>query len=97
MVLEHAQLTVDPAQAGAFEAAFAEARALPAAVDGFVDLAIWRSLEQPGVYRLLIRWDSVAAHMEGFRQSPGFTRWRELLSPFYSAPTEVDHLELLGG
>ena len=96
MVLEHAEFSVDPARTEDFERAFAEARTLPAAITGFHDLQLWRSLEVPGRYRLLIRWESVAAHLEGFRGSPEFVRWRELLTPFYAAPTQVDHLQLVG-
>lgn len=95
MIVEHAELTVDPDRIAEFEEAFAEARAYAAGARGFQDLQLWHSVETPGRYRLLIRWGSVADHMEGFRDSPDFERWRALLSPFYAASPQVDHLELV--
>ena len=91
MILEHALLRVSPGHEGEFEAAFAEARKVVARADGFIGLELWRGVEEPTTYRLLIRWDSVEAHMEGFRGSALYERWSELLRPHFSAPPEVTH------
>ena len=47
--------------------------------------------ERPGTYLLLVGWDTVEAHTEGFRGSPEYHRWRELLHPFYEPFPIVEH------
>lgn len=91
MVLEHAVLNVKPGEEAAFEAAFGEAKVFIAAADGFGSLRLVRSLEQPSRYVLLVEWASVEAHIEGFRGSPAFDRWRALLHHFYDPAPVVEH------
>ena len=93
MVLEHALLTVHPTQIDAFEAAFVEARPLIAAQPGFVSLRLERGIETPNTYVLLVEWTTLEAHTEGFRRSPEFDRWRELLHHFYDPKPTVEHFE----
>jgi heme-degrading monooxygenase HmoA len=91
VILEHALLRISPGHEGAFEEAFGEAREVVARAEGFVDLQVWRGIEEPLTYRLLIRWDSVEAHLDGFRGSALYQRWSELLRPHFSDPPEVSH------
>lgn len=91
MIREHALLPVHPSQEPAFEAAFAEARPLIAAQPGFRSLSLSRSIESPSTYLLLVEWDSVEAHTEGFRRSPEYAAWRELLHRFYDPFPVVEH------
>ena len=79
MVLEHALLTVQPARQPAFEAAFEEATALISAMPGFQSLILSASVEQEATYLLLVAWDTLEDHTEGFRGSAGYERWRALL------------------
>jgi heme-degrading monooxygenase HmoA len=97
MILEHALLRVSPGHEADFETAFAEARTVVARADGFLGLELWRGVEEPGTYRLLIRWQSVEAHVDGFRGSALYERWSELLRPHFSAPPEVAHGTPVGG
>ena len=47
-----------------------------------------RRIEQANQYILLVYWKSVAAHEEGFHQSPVYQKWKVLLHHFYdSFPT----------
>jgi heme-degrading monooxygenase HmoA len=91
MILEHAILPVVPGREADFEAAFAEAKPIIAAMPGFVDLTLSRSIETPNAYLLLARWESVEAHEVGFRGSPGYQRWRALLHGFYEPFPVVEH------
>lgn len=91
MILEHALLPVRPGTETAFEAAFARARPLIAASRGFRRLSLSRCLERPGAYLLLVEWDSVEDHTEGFRGSARYTQWRELLHSFYDPFPAVEH------
>jgi heme-degrading monooxygenase HmoA len=91
MILEHALLPVRPGQETAFEAAFAQARPLIEATPGFGGLWLSRSVESPSTYLLLVEWDSVEAHTEGFRGWDRYPRWRELLHHFYEPFPTVEH------
>lgn len=91
MITEHALLPVDPDRAVEFETAFDEARHVIEASPGFGGLELLRSIESPDTYLLLVRWESVEAHTDGFRGSPGYTRWKELLHRFYDPFPTVEH------
>lgn len=91
MVLEHAILPVRPGMEAAFEAAFAQARPLISGKLGFVSLSVSRSVESPNLYLLLVEWDSIEAHTEGFRGSEEYAQWRALLHHFYDPFPVVEH------
>jgi heme-degrading monooxygenase HmoA len=91
MILEHALLDVRPGRADAFEAAFAQARSLIAAAPGFQGLTLSRCLERPDTYLLLVRWDTLEDHTEGFRGSAAYQEWRRLLHHFYDPFPAVEH------
>jgi heme-degrading monooxygenase HmoA len=91
MILEHAILPVVPGREPDFEAAFAEAKPIIASMPGFVDLTLSRSIETPSAYLLLVHWERVAAHEQGFRGSPEYERWRALLHGFYVPFPVVEH------
>ena len=93
MILESAALQVRPGQSPAFEGAFAEARAIIASMPGFRGLELQRCIEREGHYLLLVRWDSVAHHEEGFRKSPQYQDWKRLLHHFYDPFPTVLHYE----
>ena len=97
MILEAAALSVKPGQSQAFEAAFREAQAIIASMPGYRSHELQRCLEREGQYLLLVRWESVAAHEEGFRKSPQFQRWRQLLLHFYDPFPTVLHYERVAG
>lgn len=97
MILEAAPLQVRPGQSQAFEAAFREAQSIISSMPGYLSHELQRCLEREGQYLLLVRWESVAAHEEGFRKSPGYQRWRQLLHHFYEPFPTVLHFEAVGG
>ncbi|MEB3052323.1 antibiotic biosynthesis monooxygenase [Mycolicibacter sp. MYC123] len=91
MIVEHGVLPIRPGSEAEFEAAFAQARPLIAAQPGFLGISMSRSVESPDLYLLLVQWESVEAHTEGFRKSPEFGQWRELLHHFYASPPVIEH------
>ena len=91
MILEVAILDVKTGEAGAFEAAFAEARPLIAATAGFLGLELRRCLEQVDRYLLLVRWETLEAHTKGFRGSDRYAEWKRLLHHFYDPFPTVEH------
>ena len=93
MILEHAPITVRPGQELEFEAAFAQARPIISAATGFRKVSLSRCIERPGSYLLLVEWERLEDHVEGFRGSPQFENWKQLLHHFYDPPQTVEHFE----
>lgn len=91
MVLEVAVLNVRPGMSDAFEAAFREAQAIIAARPGYQRHELRRCLEADDRYLLLVWWDTLEHHTEGFRKSAEYARWRELLHHFYDPFPSVEH------
>lgn len=91
MVLEVAILDVRPGQSDAFQTAFREAQAIIASSAGYQRHELRRCLEDDGRFLLLVWWDSLESHTQGFRGSPAYQRWRELLHHFYDPFPEVEH------
>ncbi|WP_066460879.1 antibiotic biosynthesis monooxygenase family protein [Sanguibacter suarezii] len=91
MITEHALLPVIPGREEEFEAAFAQAREIISAMPGFGGLTLSRSIESPSTYLLLVEWDRLEDHTEGFRGSAEYSRWRDLLHHFYDPFPVVEH------
>ena len=91
MITEHALLPVVPGRESDFEAALSEALPLISCQPGFRRLSVTRGVESPSTYLLVVEWDSLADHTEGFRRSPEYAEWRALLHPFYDPFPTVEH------
>ena len=91
MILEMAILDVKHGEQVAFETAFAEARAIIASMPGYIDHELHRCIETPDRYLLLVRWQRLEDHTEGFRQSARYQEWQTLLHHFYEPFPEVEH------
>ena len=91
MVLEVAILNVRAGESAHFEAAFRDAQKIIAASPGYQRHELRRCLEAADQYLLLVWWDDLESHTEGFRGSPAYQRWRELLHHFYDPFPTVEH------
>jgi heme-degrading monooxygenase HmoA len=91
MILETAILSIKPGQSVAFEAAMAQARPLIAATPGFKRIEVRPCVETADRYLLLVWWDSLEAHRQGFRGSERYQAWRNLLHGFYDPFPLVEH------
>lgn len=91
MILEHAILPVRPGEEADFEAAFDTSRPLISSQPGFRSLSLSRSIESPSHYLLLVEWDSVEHHTDGFRTSAEYQDWKRLLHHFYEPFPTVEH------
>ena len=97
MILEIAPLRIRAGHANDFEDAFREAQQIISSMPGYISHELQRCLERPDEYVLLVRWDSVAAHEEGFRRSPQYQKWKSLLHHFYDPFPTVLHYETVEG
>ena len=91
MVAELAILDVVPGREGEFEAAFDEAKHIISSMAGFKSLDLQRCLENPARYFLLVGWERLQDHTEGFRGSSEYDAWRRLLHRFYDPFPTVEH------
>lgn len=95
MVTELAVLDVSPGREGEFEAAFENAKGIISSMRGFRSLDLQRCLENPARYFLLVVWERLEDHTEGFRGSPEYDEWRRLLHHFYVPFPTVEHFDLV--
>ncbi|KQR56812.1 antibiotic biosynthesis monooxygenase [Acidovorax sp. Leaf160] len=97
MILEAAPLHVRPGQGAAFEAAFLQAQRIIASMPGYRSHRLERCIERPDEYLLLVEWDTLEAHEQGFRGSAGYQEWKRLLHHFYDPFPVVSHYAAVGG
>lgn len=93
MVLEVAILDVKPELVAGFEAAFREASQYIAATPGYVSHELQRCIEDANRYVLLVQWQTLEDHTQGFRGSERYEAWRRLLHHFYDPFPTVQHFE----
>jgi len=97
MILEVAILDVKEGQKKEFEAAFKQAQSIISSMKGYVSHQLQSCIEKQNRYILLVNWETLEDHVEGFRGSPEYQNWKELLHHFYDPFPEVEHYELITG
>ena len=92
MIVEHAEINVTTGREDEFVAAFPQARAVIGQADGFRWAELHRGVERPSSFLLLVGWESLEAHLDGFRASDRFVQWRAIIGPFLAEPPRVEHV-----
>ena len=92
MIVEHALLRVSVDAAENFEASMARALPIIESAPGCHGAEVRRQVEDPSIYLLLVRWESVPAHL-AFRGSDLFESWRTLTHPWYVEVPSVTHFD----
>jgi heme-degrading monooxygenase HmoA len=95
VITEQAVLDVGEGREAEFEAAFAQATPIIASMPGFASLRLLRCLETPHRYLLLVEWERLEDHTEGFRGSAQYEDWKALLHRFYDPFPVVEHFALV--
>jgi quinol monooxygenase YgiN len=93
MILETAELTIASGHEVDFEVAVRAAVPLFLASRGCRGVRLHRVVETPGLYRLLVDWETLEDHTVHFRGSEAFAQWRALVSPHFAALPAVTHSE----
>ena len=93
VILEHALLPVRPGAEDGFLEAFDGARQIIASMTGFRRLTLSRCIERPTTFLLLVEWETLEDHTEGFRRSAEYQEWRHLLHHFYDPFPTVEHFK----
>ncbi|PCJ65391.1 MAG: antibiotic biosynthesis monooxygenase [Candidatus Hydrogenedentota bacterium] len=95
MILESARLDVIPGQEGEFERDFARAQAIISSMPGYISHDLRRCIETPNRYLLLVQWETLEDHTEGFRGSSEYQEWKTLLHHYYDPFPVVEHYEAI--
>ena len=96
MILEQADIRIRPGEQQAFDAAIQQGVAqVIAKAKGYLGHQVFKGIESPERYLLLIRWETLENHTVDFRQSPAFAEWRAIVGTFFAAPPIVEHFDLL--
>ena len=96
MILEIADIRIQPGQNAAFEAAIQHGiNTVVGRAQGFEGAKVNRGVESPERYILQIFWRTLEDHTVAFRQGPLFAEWRAIVGPFFAAPPVVEHFELV--
>jgi heme-degrading monooxygenase HmoA len=93
VILEHACLDVIAGEEERFEEAFGLAQNIISSAPGFRSLQLERCLETRSRYLLLVEWDTLEDHTEGFRGSVEYQEWKRILHHFYDPFPVVEHYE----
>jgi len=93
MILEVAVLQIKAGEGAKFERSFPQAEKVLVQAKGHLSHELRRCIETPGRYLLLVRWETLEAHTEGFRGSPLFQQWRAVIGPFFDGAPAVEHYE----
>jgi heme-degrading monooxygenase HmoA len=91
MILEVAILNVVAGKEKEFETAFNEAKKIISSSKGFINYQLQKCIEINNQYILLVNWETLEDHTEGFRKSEAYKEWKKLLHHFYEPFPTVQH------
>ena len=91
MILEVAILDVIPLQTVAFERDFKLASKIISSMKGYLSHELQNCIEKPSRYILLVKWETLEDHTEGFRKSEEYQQWKNLLHRYYDPFPVVEH------
>lgn len=95
MITEIAVFQAVPGKEEAFAQGIQRAIAAVAHGAGCHSIAAHRCIEDPARFMLIVEWDSLEAHTEGFRKSPLFAEYRSHISGLFLDAPAVHHYEVL--
>ncbi len=97
MILEVADIRIQPGQQAAFDEAIERGlRSVISQAQGFKGWKVNKGVESPERYLLMIFWDTLEDHTVVFRGGPLFAQWRAIVGPFFASTPVVEHFTLLG-
>jgi heme-degrading monooxygenase HmoA len=93
MILEVAILNVKEGKEEDFEKDFKKASIYIQNLKGYIRHSLNKCMEQSSQYILLVEWEKLTDHTEGFRLSANYQKWKELLHHYYDPFPVVEHYE----
>ena len=95
MITEIALLQIKDRQNVAFEDAFNKAQQIIAGMNGYIHHELQKCIEEENKYLLIVKWQKLEDHTEGFRKSCEYKQWKNLLHHFYDPFPTVQHYTLI--
>lgn len=93
MIIEHVHLNIKPNRNHAFEEAFQKAKSIIYPMAGLNAVQLIKNIQDDHHYILMIFWDCIEDHTEGFRKSEAYQEWKALLHPFYDPMPMVEYYQ----
>lgn len=93
MILEVAILNMIPGTENEFLTAFSKAKEIISKMDGYISHQLKKCIENENQFILLVEWEKLSDHTEGFRKSEEYQVWKRLLHHFYDPFPTVAHYE----
>ncbi len=73
------------------------ARHVISRAEGYRGSVFYRGIEDPRAFILRVEWETLEAHMQGFRRSPLLAEWRGHFYHLLDEPPTVTHYEVIAG
>jgi len=93
MITEIALLYIRENESDLFEIAFEEAQTIISKMNGYIEHELQKCLEEENKYLLIVRWNKIEDHTDGFRKSNEYKKWKNLLHHFYDPFPVVEHYQ----
>ena len=93
MVLEVAVLNIKEGTESEFENNFEIASSIIMSMKGYLSHELKKCVEKDHQYILLVNWETLEDHEQGFRKSPEYQQWKKLLHHFYEPFPKVLHYQ----
>ncbi|MAI80701.1 MAG: antibiotic biosynthesis monooxygenase [Deltaproteobacteria bacterium] len=91
MISEVAVLNVISGCEERFQRDFEKAQNIISSMKGYRSHELQRCIESPSRYLLLVQWEKLEDHIDGFRSSSQYQDWKSLLHHYYDPFPEVEH------
>ena len=91
MVTEIALLNIKKGSSKEFEDAFAIAQNIIPPMKGYISHQLQKCLKDDHKYLLIVEWETVEDHEQGFRKNEAYKEWKNLLHHFYDPFPVVEH------
>jgi len=96
MIIEVTTLKIQPSQQKEFEAAIKKsAKSFIAHFPGCQGYSLRHCIEDPLQYVIEIQWETLKDHIQGFRASEEFKKWRAQISPYFAESPKTYHCEAI--
>ncbi len=93
MITEIAFLHVKEKEENLFESAFGKAQKIISKANGYIEHELLKCKEEENKYVLIVRWNTIEDHVEGFKKSKAYLDWKNLLHHFYNPFPVVEHYQ----
>jgi quinol monooxygenase YgiN len=95
MIVEYIRYKIESERHKEFEDAYKKAEKSLMASPHCIHYELSHCVEEPKSYIIRIEWDSQDGHLKGFRTSPEFQTFFEVVRPFYDNIEEMHHYNVI--